>query len=69
MWTDVSNSLYGLPRVDLFFLANNHISDARSEGVDDTMQALEQRKRICFGYGRDLQEATKPAVLKKMQSE
>ncbi len=57
--------LCGLPRIDLFSLANNHISDAYSEGVDDTMQALNQHKKTYFGYCRGLQEARRPSLIEK----
>ncbi len=54
-----------LPRIDLFSLANNHISDAWEEGVGDTIQALNHHKKTYFGYGQDLQEARKPALIEK----
>ena len=54
-----------LPRIDLFSLANNHISDAWGEGVDDTVKALNQHKKTYFGYGGDLLGARKPALIEK----
>jgi Bacterial capsule synthesis protein PGA_cap len=54
-----------LPRIDLFSLANNHISDAWGEGVDDTVETLNQQKKTYFGYGRDLTDARKPALIEE----
>ncbi len=34
-----------LPRIDLFSLSNNHISDARAAGVKDTIDVLNNKKR------------------------
>ena len=52
-----------LPRIDLFSLANNHISDAWEVGVEGTIEALDQHKKRHFGYGRDLLEARRPALI------
>jgi len=54
-----------LPRIDLFSLANNHIFDVWEEGVEDTIEALNQQKISHFGYGRDLMEARKPALIEE----
>jgi Bacterial capsule synthesis protein PGA_cap len=54
-----------LPRIDLFSLANNHISDAWEEGADDTIRTLNQHEKTYFGYGQNLLEARKPALVEK----
>ncbi|MEI7828088.1 MAG: CapA family protein, partial [Euryarchaeota archaeon] len=48
-----------------FSLANNHISDAWEAGVNDTIEALNQQKKAHFGYGQDLTDARKPALIEE----
>ena len=57
--------LHELPRIDLFSLANNHISDAWEAGVRDTVNALSQHGKAFFGYGSDILEARKPVQIEK----
>ena len=54
-----------LPRIDLFSLSNNHIFDALEQGVNDTIQLLDEHKTNYFGYGQDLLEARQPALIER----
>jgi poly-gamma-glutamate capsule biosynthesis protein CapA/YwtB (metallophosphatase superfamily) len=54
-----------LPRIDVFSLANNHISDAGPEGVEDTINALSQNKKQYFGHGHDISGARQPALIER----
>jgi poly-gamma-glutamate capsule biosynthesis protein CapA/YwtB (metallophosphatase superfamily) len=53
--------------VDLVSLANNHTLDWQREGLLETLCTLKNTGIQYVGAGRDLQEATKPAVLKVRQ--
>lgn len=46
--------------VDVFCLANNHISDLGPDGVAETIAAIESRGAYWFGYGETLEEARRP---------
>lgn len=45
--------------VDCVVLANNHIRDFGSQGVKDTLKALQKRNILYVGAGNDLSEASK----------
>jgi poly-gamma-glutamate capsule biosynthesis protein CapA/YwtB (metallophosphatase superfamily) len=49
--------------VDCCVLANNHVLDWGSEGLDDTLEALDAAGLAHAGAGRDAAEAAAPAVL------
>jgi poly-gamma-glutamate synthesis protein (capsule biosynthesis protein) len=48
---------------DVMSLANNHIVDAGHEGILDTAHALQKQGIATVGAGRNLADATRPAVL------
>jgi hypothetical protein len=45
--------------------ASNHTYSQSDEGVIDTLAALKSRNIACVGAGKDINEATKPAILEK----
>ncbi len=47
----------------LVSLANNHILDCGARGLDRTREACEAAGLVCFGAGRNLDEARRPARL------
>jgi poly-gamma-glutamate synthesis protein (capsule biosynthesis protein) len=49
-------------RFDVCVLANNHVLDFGRAGLIETLQTLEQAGVKTVGAGRDLAEATRPAV-------
>ena len=51
--------------INVVSLANNHIMDKGSSGLDDTLDFLYQSKIQYVGAGRNLVEASKPLYLKK----
>lgn len=51
--------------IDAFSLANNHVSDAWEEGVQDTMRALNQEEKAYFGYGQNILDARIPLLLER----
>ncbi len=52
-----------LGRVDFTALANNHICDFGAEGLQDTIQTLDEAGIAHAGAGRDRAEARAPAIL------
>ncbi len=50
---------------DVLSLANNHILDYGKEALMDTIKLLQDNRILSVGAGRNIQEARKPAVLKK----
>lgn len=48
---------------NLLSLANNHIFDYGYEGFEDTVAFLKQNNIFCFGAGKNLEEAQKPAII------
>ncbi|MEC0266535.1 CapA family protein [Paenibacillus anseongense] len=51
--------------IDLVNLANNHVMDYGPEGLQDTMNALDQEGIKRMGAGNDLNEAYQPVILEK----
>ncbi len=51
-------------RIDLCVLANNHVLDWGYEGLTETLESLHKLKIKTVGAGRNLAEATAPALLK-----
>lgn len=51
--------------IDLVNLANNHVMDYGTEGLLDTMNALDQEGVKRIGAGKDLEEAYKPVIVEK----
>ncbi|NHW36765.1 CapA family protein [Paenibacillus aceris] len=51
--------------IDLVNLANNHVMDYGPEGLQDTMNALDQEGIKRIGAGKDLDEAYQPVILEK----
>jgi poly-gamma-glutamate synthesis protein (capsule biosynthesis protein) len=49
--------------IDIALLANNHVLDWGYEGLADTLFALERTGITASGAGRDLQAASRPAVI------
>ncbi len=50
-------------KIDCCVLANNHVLDWAREGLVDALQALEAAGLGAVGAGRNLKEATMPAIL------
>ena len=50
---------------DVVSLANNHIWDLGEEGLKNTIRVLEENGILYCGAGSDIDEASKPAVIKK----
>ena len=50
-------------KVDVCALANNHVLDFGTSGLDETLKTLERWKLKYAGAGRDQREASKPVVL------
>lgn len=44
-------------------LANNHMLDAGTEGIEFTLKSLKKKKILFIGAGRNLDEASKPLVV------
>jgi len=44
-------------------LANNHMGDFGPEGIEITRQVLSDHDILCFGAGKDMEEAIKPAEI------
>lgn len=51
--------------IDLVNLANNHVMDYGPEGLQDTMNALDQEGIKRVGAGNDLDEAYRPVIMEK----
>lgn len=51
--------------IDLVNLANNHVMDYGPEGLQDTMNALDQEGIKRMGAGNDLNEAYQPVIMEK----
>lgn len=51
--------------IDLVNLANNHVMDYGTEGLLDTMDALDQEGVKRVGAGKDLEEAYRPVIVEK----
>ena len=51
--------------IDLVNLANNHVMDYGTEGLLDTMDALDQEDIKRVGAGKDLKEAYRPVIVEK----
>ena len=51
--------------LDVVSLANNHVFDLGSEGLENTMKTLSRNNILYCGAGRNLQEASKPAVINR----
>ena len=51
--------------ISAFSLANNHISDFGSDGLQNTINLLEQNKIGFFGAGKNIELASKPFLVKK----
>lgn len=49
--------------INIVSLANNHIYDYSSQGLEDTLAALDQEGILHVGAGKDLKEARKPVIL------
>ncbi len=52
-----------IKRFNILNLANNHICDSGSEGIEDTINLLKENKILHVGIGRTLFEAYKPAII------
>lgn len=57
-------SLRLLKDFDVFSLANNHIRDFGTAGLEDTIRAVEAGGFQHFGAGKNKEEALKPLILK-----
>jgi poly-gamma-glutamate synthesis protein (capsule biosynthesis protein) len=53
-------------RIDCCLLANNHILDWTRVGLLDTLGTLDRLRMRHAGAGRDLEEASKPAILENV---
>ncbi|BFT70497.1 CapA family protein [Paenibacillus sp. P36] len=51
--------------IDLVNLANNHVMDYGPDGLQDTMNALDQEGIKRMGAGNDLNEAYQPVIMEK----
>ncbi|NEW08762.1 CapA family protein [Paenibacillus sp. SYP-B3998] len=51
--------------IDIVNLANNHVMDYGTEGLLDTMAALDQEGVKRVGAGKDLEEAYQPVIVEK----
>lgn len=51
-------------RMDVLCLANNHIFDLGAEGLRHTLAELDRRSILHCGAGMNLEEASRPAVMK-----
>lgn len=46
--------------IDAVSIANNHIHDLGTEGIEETIETLQSTGIDCFGAGRTIQEASEP---------
>jgi poly-gamma-glutamate synthesis protein (capsule biosynthesis protein) len=51
-------------KVDVACLANNHILDFGEEGLLETIETLKKNGILTVGAGKNIEEASKPAVIK-----
>jgi capsule synthesis protein PGA_cap len=65
--TFVSNSTFvdylKLAPITIANLANNHIFDCGTEGINETKKILEEKNILSVGAGQDLQEACEPLLV------
>jgi poly-gamma-glutamate synthesis protein (capsule biosynthesis protein) len=65
--TFVSNSTFvdylKLAPITIANLANNHVFDCGSEGVNETKKVLKEKNILSVGAGQDLQEACEPLLV------
>jgi len=54
-----------IPKIDIFSLSNNHISDVGEEGAKDTKKTLKNAGKGYFGHGCDIFEARKPLIFQR----
>lgn len=50
--------------INVFNLANNHILDCNTDGVNDTTEAINQNNCSYFGIGKNTREASQAKILK-----
>jgi poly-gamma-glutamate capsule biosynthesis protein CapA/YwtB (metallophosphatase superfamily) len=55
----------GVARFSVMSGANNHIVDAGHEGLIDTLHALHDQGIVTCGFGRNIEEARRPAILER----
>ncbi|MFW5851241.1 MAG: CapA family protein [Bacteroidota bacterium] len=56
---------YILDLFDVFSLANNHVLDFSREGLKDTIEFLDEDKKLWFGAGLNEIQANKPLLMEK----
>lgn len=50
-------------KINVFNLANNHILDCKTIGLNDTLKAIQQDNCNCFGAGKNILEASQACIL------
>lgn len=65
-WSDVEETPEHLlqHKIGAVSLANNHAYDFGAEGLEQTLQVLENKGLICFGAGRDDSTAAEPLLVR-----
>lgn len=48
---------------DIWNLCNNHIMDAGSEGIENTLKLCKEHEAVALGAGMNIDEASKPVIL------
>ena len=56
-------NVLNLTEINVACLANNHILDASKEGIDFTLESLENNGFLFIGAGRNISEASKPLTI------
>ncbi|OKP08193.1 CapA family protein [Xenorhabdus thuongxuanensis] len=62
---DKAKKILDLLPIDIFTLANNHIFDYGKKGLEDTIQTLEEKRKLYLGAGLNITAANSPLILEK----
>ncbi|MDC9596810.1 CapA family protein [Xenorhabdus anantnagensis] len=62
---DKAKKILDLLPIDVFTLANNHIFDYGQKGLEDTIQTLEEKRKLYLGAGVNVTTADSPLILEK----